>query len=496
MNEQNIQKRSSSDNVKRWIRSIAFLLAALIPFSMCAVALFGVSGGVYEDTFLGALSAKYDRLCSVNEKKIVVIGGSSVAFGLDSELLSEHTGYEVVNFGLYATLGTKIMLDLSKANINEGDIVIISPELDPQTLSMYFNSEATWQALDGNMSMLRHIDYDNFSDLVGGAIKHAATKMRYALEGKKLSVDGIYRSDSFNEYGDIDPERFPREHNVMAAGYDVNQTITLTRDIFDEEFVAYLNDYIDWVEKQGATPYFAFCPINKSALSKDTDTLAMAHFYSDVRQMLNCEVIGSPNTVVLHQNYFYDTNYHLNDAGVIWRTNQMIEDLYVAWGRTDIPYIELPALPERPGASEIPEHWVENEWSKYFIYEDFGDTALKIIGVTDEGKALSKLEIPYMHSGKVVRVIDANAFSGCTSLTDITMYDNLTLLVNGAFADCPSLKSIHMMRGDEENIEASSELFAGASDDLKILFYTEENFSNFVSGYWWGCHAGRMDLVG
>ena len=32
--------------------------------------------------------------------------------------------------------------------------MIIAPELDPQTLSLYFNAEAMWQALDSNFSML------------------------------------------------------------------------------------------------------------------------------------------------------------------------------------------------------------------------------------------------------------------------------------------------------------------------------------------------------
>ena len=52
------------------------------------------------------------------------------------ELMEEMIGMPVVNFGLYATLGTKLMLDLSLGAIKKGDVVVIAPETDPQTYSL------------------------------------------------------------------------------------------------------------------------------------------------------------------------------------------------------------------------------------------------------------------------------------------------------------------------------------------------------------------------
>ena len=109
---------------------------------------------VYSNVFVAALGDKYDRLCSVEEPKLALIGGSSVAFGLDSRLLASHLGREVVNFGLYATLGSKIMLDLSEDGLNEGDIAVFAPELDSQTLSLYFDGRTVWQAIDANRDLL------------------------------------------------------------------------------------------------------------------------------------------------------------------------------------------------------------------------------------------------------------------------------------------------------------------------------------------------------
>ena len=154
-----------SNQVKNWIKLIALTLAVLIPFgAILGVAAFAKP--VYGQTFLGELAPKYERLNAIDEPKVIVVGGSSVAFGLDSALLEQHVGMPVVNFGLYATLGTKIMIDLSKANINEGDIVVLAPEMDAQTLSLYFNAEAALQGMESDWNMLRYIKKEDYSDLV------------------------------------------------------------------------------------------------------------------------------------------------------------------------------------------------------------------------------------------------------------------------------------------------------------------------------------------
>ena len=72
----------------------------------------------YNNTYLAEFNDKYSRLNNVDGQKIVFVGGSSLPFGLRSDLLEEQfPDYKVVNFGLYATLGTKFMMDMSKSNI-------------------------------------------------------------------------------------------------------------------------------------------------------------------------------------------------------------------------------------------------------------------------------------------------------------------------------------------------------------------------------------------
>ena len=135
---------------------LSILSVILFPFIVAVLA-----PPVYSNTFVGVLDEKVDRLATVEGKKVVVIGGSSVAFGLDSALMEEHLGMPVVNFGLYAAIGTKAMLDLSLPHIGEGDIVVLAPETDAQTLSLYFHGGNMWKAVDDAPSLLLHLPSEN-----------------------------------------------------------------------------------------------------------------------------------------------------------------------------------------------------------------------------------------------------------------------------------------------------------------------------------------------
>ena len=106
------------------LAALFVLLAEQIFFLVCGFCLPAQFG----DTFMGELKSKYERLKETPGERIVLVGGSGVAFGYDSRLIEEELKeYSVVNFGMYAGLGTKAVLDLSEEYIRAGDIVILSP---------------------------------------------------------------------------------------------------------------------------------------------------------------------------------------------------------------------------------------------------------------------------------------------------------------------------------------------------------------------------------
>lgn len=436
----------------------------------------------YSNTFVGALDDKYDRLTSIDVPKIVVVGGSSVAFGQDSALLEKWTGMPVVNFGLYAALGTKLMLDLSLDGINEGDVVVLAPELDAQTFSLYFNSETTLRAMDGRLSLMNSVPMNNKMSMLGGMWRFVAEKIKHAKEGTAPNPEGAYNSANFNEYGDV---VYPRYENVMKGYYDKNKPVVLDESIVDEEFLDYLNDYIKKCERRGATVLFSFCPVNELALDDTSDVFTRADFADFLDDNLDCKIISDIERYIMDGGYFYDTNFHLNDVGVKYRTILLAEDINMELGNTALIDEEKPEPPKLANMQIIVDGFDENE--KYFIYEETEEGNLCIVGVSELGLGAEELTLPVCvqvadgNKGIAVTAIGEGAFAGA-GVKCVTIPENsyIGIIKNGAF-EGSELHRLNIYIKDSMAISPPAN-FSGTASDFAV--YTPKSSDYSVSYYW------------
>lgn len=113
----------------------------------------------YGETFLGELSAQVDRLSESRGQRIILAGGSSVPFSLRRDFLEAALpGYTVIDFGLYADIGTAVMLEL-----RSGDLVIIAPQ---NALNNNWSADSLWQGLDGRFDLLQRLSPDRLEKLL------------------------------------------------------------------------------------------------------------------------------------------------------------------------------------------------------------------------------------------------------------------------------------------------------------------------------------------
>ena len=461
------------------------ITAAILIIFLPIVLLLGYAFSIpaqYTNTFVGELDDKFERLTSIDEPKLVVVGGSSVAFGLESEILEKYVGMPVVNFGLYAALGTKVMLDLSKAGINEGDVVVLAPELDAQTMSMYFNSETTLQATDDKPSMLRYVAPEHYFSLLGAMWGHIGQKLEYQRDGAP-NPSGVYNGNNFNEYGDLEYER---PSNLMALYYDPNTMINLNESILDDEFIDYINDYIDYCEKRGATVYYSWCPMNHMALAEGTTDESIAEFEKIMKKRIDCAFISDINDYILAPGYFYDTNFHLNDAGSKYRTLKLAQDIMFEKNITTLIEEELPEVPGlADGFVEVSE---KIEGTEYFTYAMLANGNYKITGLTELGKTQKTLtvplgvEIPGKTTGAAITILDEGAFAGGIVETVIIPENSyLTQLNNGVFRGSGTVSKLMIYKPEAESLNPPFD-FSGVADGFVIH---APDGSDYTTGYYW-----------
>lgn len=428
---------------KRTVRRIvatalAVILAEQVFFLICGFGLPVQFG----DTFMGELKSKYERLKETSGKRIVLVGGSGVAFDCDSALMDDFfPSYEIVNFGMYAGLGTKAVMDLSENYIHEGDIVILSPEQSEQTFSDYFNGEYMWQAADGAFGMLRDLKSENFEAMLGNFPRFALEKLNYVMKGQKPQTDSIYQKKSFNTYGDIELDTC--RENILPNAYDVNQKVRFTEDVVQPEFMDYMNDWAKRLEKKGAVVWYRYCPVNKLSV-EDMDDLAAYDVF--LRQKLDFPVIGNPENSLMEAEWFFDTNFHLNQPGKEVNTVQLIRDMKAMLGDDRAVTVELPEKPHRT----------------------WGDVSAET---------------------RIWTAKDSETYQGEET---IVIPENVTQIEDYAFSNCAGLKQIVLEQKDPSKCIVGQHLLDGTGAEILV---PQMSVDSYKRNYFWSVYAGRIGKV-
>ena len=103
-----------SPNKRLIVLLSAFALALVIPLA-CFLAAAHAAGNVYSGSFTAALADKYELLRKTESQKLVLIGGSSLPFGIRGDLIEDRflrsTTNQVVNgWGIGSTLSLFMLI--------------------------------------------------------------------------------------------------------------------------------------------------------------------------------------------------------------------------------------------------------------------------------------------------------------------------------------------------------------------------------------------------
>lgn len=471
-----------------------FILGILLAISPFGIFLLVANSQphIYSKTYYAALVDKvYNLQSHKNDKKIILVGGSNVAFGFNSELLeNEFPDFTVVNFGLYAMLGTKIMMDLAIEYVNEGDIVILSPEINSQSTSLFFNADATLKALEDDMSIIWKLPKDNLDSVIGTYFNFVADRSK---QSGIIEPTGVYQRNNFNSYGDIfydevDENNIPyRSRNRMALHYDPTMLIDFSYKI-DQSFFDYVNTYNSLISKKNAKLYYAFSPVNEKAVVNNESA---TEYYWSLRNHLSCDVIGNPYEYIMDAHYFYDSNFHLNENGAIYRSYLLAQDIYRdVLFTSNKPSFNIPDMPPYIEGEDVGE---DSETAKCFTYVDYDDSLL-ISGVTDEYINESNIVIPEFANGKKVVGIARDAFQDCTKINNIIIPTSIKILMDGCFGNCESLINIFIETYNPSDIIVSytGSMTENVSEDFTIFIH-DESFTDFATDYYWGAYTSFFE---
>ncbi|HZI99155.1 MAG TPA: hypothetical protein VFD22_00745 [Gemmatimonadaceae bacterium] len=309
-----------------------------------AILLSGLLIGQYhtnvrDDSYLAAVLEKDRLIRNTPSPKIILVGGSNLAFGIDSKAIEDSLGLHVVNMGLYAKLGLKYMLAQVRPYIKPGDVVLVVPEYD-QFYGDFANGDNTLNTALLYAPADRIPDFIRSYSIIDVVLRPRVENARRsflrafaAAVGKEdmlfpQDTNTVYNRHSFNQYGDAVSHLDKKGLNPDSIFV---KPLPPLKD-FNRRTLEDLNSIASKAKEEQAHAYFLFPSyIDRSYV---INVAAIDSLKRKLAGGMDMPIVGTPKDFVMAGQYFFDTRYHLNREGRDLRTLKMI-DVLRAQGRRD-----------------------------------------------------------------------------------------------------------------------------------------------------------------
>lgn len=182
------------------------LLILIVPVSLLAAG--AAMPEYYGESYYAQMPELYYRLKNAEGRKLVLLGGSNIAFGVDTAQLEKTLrdfgyDYTVCPFGLYAAVGTSAMIELAEGCLGEGDLAVLAIEPTAGTFSTYFGATAFWKCAESCPELLPELSASKRAALAGSYIGYLQERVNIARSGILPQADGVYAKSSFDNRGNM-----------------------------------------------------------------------------------------------------------------------------------------------------------------------------------------------------------------------------------------------------------------------------------------------------
>ena len=306
--------------MKQFVKKcILFCLLFISSYILFFLINRGIVGNQYEGSFSAAMLDKYDRMQSIRQPKIILVGNSNVSFGFDSEMIEQAFDMPVVNMGYNGNLGNENCERTVLFGINKGDIVIVCD--DSYTGSYILDPVSAWRAIEYHTKLWRVISKDQYIRMAEAYPYYAVVAAFYKLKGSpynKIDNTTVYSRGAYNLYGDV-VDRMPTK--LDKSTFQNVGIPTIYQD--GAEWLRNLNEY---VQNSGATLLIAGYPIGDGEYRTWSDE-ELDNFKEQIESSTGCDVISDYKDYLFPYSYFYNQFLHLSKKGAKARTEQLIRDL-------------------------------------------------------------------------------------------------------------------------------------------------------------------------
>ncbi len=270
---------------------------------------------------------KIELLAHTQAPRLILCGGSNVAFGVDSEAISKQLHIRTINTGLHAGLGLSYMLRHVQFFIRPGDVVLLIPEYQFFTSSVWRGQSALSELFLEVPTSASYWGPENLITLV--ETLPSVVQKRFMdtfifgkkVQEEKLSHRDFYSAQSFNKYGDVTSHL-----NEIRPGKTIPLMYNRKDVAYCFKIISYIRKFIEASEKKNAQVYLLPPCIRREDYEATTGVFIT--IYDELRRRFPKHTLSAPLEFVFEADrYFFDAEYHLNAEGRTLRTELIISSL-------------------------------------------------------------------------------------------------------------------------------------------------------------------------
>jgi hypothetical protein len=270
------------------------------------------------DTILTNYSAiiidKHERLEKFKDNRLLLVGGSNLAFGIDSKKLGNDLSMNVVNFGFHARLGLEFILNEAKESMIRGDVVVLAIEY-----VMYDDSFETNKELIHKVQNYYPPSTSYFQIGLKDRLKFYLKNKQRILKKETNKIHPVYNRKLFNSYGDmIGHLNKPSKRTLLERAKLKAIKTSISTPLLKAFHTA--------CASTGVKTYISFpCyPISEYAVNQEV----LDHLFEKLQQEVpEIEILNTPKSFTLHDSLFYDSVYHRKKKGRQKRTELLSSSL-------------------------------------------------------------------------------------------------------------------------------------------------------------------------
>lgn len=303
------------------------ILSLLILIVVNIVLLFAIPKD--HNHFLCEYDHKVALFQETPQPRIILMGGSSIPYGVDTKMLIDSLHCNVVNFGLYGGIGIRLPMEDGLRYVKKGDLVVVQMEYHNffnggnggDIAFIAFMASTDWKYLGRlNMAQTWNVIRGAPQLAIGNLKRLASYPWTGYMDTPEDNEVYTYTLSGFNEYGDeVSHYHYP---SLSTDLDDLESGVDYRKETVIQEFVDWLGMTLRQYEAVGAR-IIMVPPVCVETFFEYVYNPRI----SEELHRIGYDFVVEPSSMTQPDSCEFNTGYHMNKTGTERNTRRLLEIL-------------------------------------------------------------------------------------------------------------------------------------------------------------------------